>query len=391
MKRPRIPISKPKYLASALILGLSTSLTPTTKAIAGEDIREDKIILAQNSEEQIRIEVYQKASPAVVRIMTQKGTGMGTGSGFIVSPDGLIVTNSHVLEGGGNVVKVQLNNGEEALADIVGYEARGIDLAAIKIRDRNNLPTVGMADFDSLQIGQSVYAIGSPLETYNTYTNGIVSQVDKKRRIVQHSAAVNPGNSGGPLLNSRAEVIGVNTAIKVSNVVDPETGKVIGKSQGSIGIHFAIATDTVNEFLVALEQGNAPSVAQRSQPSQQTAKKTTITGLPTNGQSIQATLKEGDKTLPDNTFFHTYGFKGKAGQSLAIQMTSQQIDPGLQLYYFDPQTQKPTLIEKNDDVSPQDFNSRLVTTLPKDGIYIVLASVFEIGESGTYNISAVLQ
>ena len=391
MKRPRIPIGKPKYCAMALALGLSSSLITTSPLLAGEETKEDRIILAQNSEEQIRIEVYQKASPAVVKIITQKGTGIGTGSGFIVSPDGLIITNSHVLEGGGDVVKVQLNNGEEALADVVGYEGRGIDLAAIKVRDRNNLPTVGMADFDSLQIGQSVYAIGSPLQTYNTYTNGIVSQVDKKRRIVQHSAAVNPGNSGGPLLNSRAEVIGVNTAIKVSNVVDPETGKVIGESQGSIGIHFAIATDTVNEFLVALEQGNAPSVAQRSLPSQQTAKKTTITGLPTNGQSIQATLKEGDKTLPDNTFFHTYGFKGKAGQSLAIQMTSQQIDPGLQLYYFDPQTQKPTLVEKNDDVSPQDFNSRLVTTLPKDGIYIVLASVFEIGESGTYNISAVLQ
>ena len=137
------------------------------------------------------------------------------------------------------------------------------NLAAVKIRDRNNLPTVSMANFDSLQIGQSVYAIGSPSDgvegrnnTYNTYTNGIVSQVDKKRRMVQHSAAVNPGNSGGPLLNSRAEVIGVNTTIALSKVIDPETGKVIGKSRGSIGIHFAIATDTVNEFLVALEQGN---------------------------------------------------------------------------------------------------------------------------------------
>ena len=118
---------KPKILPLALALGLTSSLIPSQPLFADETASTETI-LAQKSEEEIRIEVYQKASPAVVRILTQKSTG----SGFIVSADGLIVTNSHVLEGGGDVVKVQLNNGEEALADVVGYEGRGIESSSRK-------------------------------------------------------------------------------------------------------------------------------------------------------------------------------------------------------------------------------------------------------------------
>lgn len=369
-----------KLFAITLALGIGTSLIPSHPLAA--EIEDNKIILAQNTEEETRIQVYQKASPAVVFIQTT----VGLGSGFIISPDGLIVTNSHVLEGGGKTVKVILNDGKEAVADVVGFDPQGVDLAAIKIRDASNLPALSFANFDSLQVGQSVYAIGSPHGIQNTYTSGIISQVYPRRKMVQHSAAINPGNSGGPLLNSRGEVIGVNTEILTSPVTD-ESGRVIGRSEGSIGISFAIATDSVNSFLVALEQGNTPQVAQR----QPTPSEPSTASLPMNGETITASFKSEDKTLPDNTYFHPYVFQGKAGQTIAIEMEGEKIDPGLMLYYYDRETQKTSLVEQNDDVSTQDFDSKLVATLPKNGVYLVLASVFETEETGDYKLRAWLQ
>ena len=369
-----------KLFALVLTLGIGSSLIPYHLAAEVED---RKTLLAQNTEEETRVRVYQQASPAVVYIQT----AVGLGSGFIVSPDGLIVTNSHVLEGGGETVKVLLSDGTEATADVVGFDPEGVDLAAIKIRDGNDLPSLSFADFDSLQVGQSVYAIGSPRGIQNTYTDGIISQIDAKRQLVQHSAAVNPGNSGGPLLNSRGEVIGVNTAILTSEVTDSQTGEVIGQSNGFIGISFAIATDSVNTFLVALEQGNSPRVAQRPE----TSSEASIASLPMNGESIAATFKPGDSTLPNNAYFHPYAFEGQAGQTITIEMEGQQIDPGLMLYYFEDGSENPTLVEKNDDVSTQNFDSKLVATLPKDGVYIVLASVFETGEAGDYSLRASLE
>ena len=369
-----------KLFALVLTLGIGSSLIPYHLAAEVED---RKTLLAQNTEEETRVRVYQQASPAVVYIQT----AVGLGSGFIVSPDGLIVTNSHVLEGGGETVKVLLSDGTEATADVVGFDPEGVDLAAIKIRDGNDLPSLSFADFDSLQVGQSVYAIGSPRGIQNTYTDGIISQIDAKRQLVQHSAAVNPGNSGGPLLNSRGEVIGVNTAILTSEVTDSQTGEVIGQSNGFIGISFAIATDSVNTFLVALEQGNSPRVAQRPE----TSSEASIASLPMNGESIAATFKPGDSTLPNNAYFHPYAFEGQAGQTITIEMEGQQIDPGLMLYYFEDGSDTPTLVEKNDDVSTQNFDSKLVATLPKDGVYIVLASVFETGEAGDYSLRASLE
>ena len=369
-----------KLFALVLTLGIGSSLIPYHLAAEVED---RKTLLAQNTEEETRVRVYQQASPAVVYIQT----AVGLGSGFIVSPDGLIVTNSHVLEGGGETVKVLLSDGTEATADVVGFDPEGVDLAAIRIRDGNDLPSLSFADFDSLQVGQSVYAIGSPRGIQNTYTDGIISQIDAKRQLVQHSAAVNPGNSGGPLLNSRGEVIGVNTAILTSEVTDSQTGEVIGQSNGFIGISFAIATDSVNTFLVALEQGNSPRVAQRPE----TSSEASIASLPMNGESIAATFKPGDSTLPNNAYFHPYAFEGQAGQTITIEMDGEQIDPGLMLYYFEDGSDTPTLVEKNDDLSTQNFNSKLVATLPKDGVYIVLASVFETGEAGDYSLRASLE
>ena len=330
--------------------------------------KELNIILANNSEEQNRIRLYEKASPAVVAIALASGHG----SGFIVSPDGLVLTNAHVVQGSPKTVAVVLADGRQVLADVVGFASGGLDLAALKIRNQKNLPYLRLAAPGSVRVGQSVYAIGTPLslQLQNTLTYGIVSRIDTKLGLIQHDAAVNPGNSGGPLLNSNGQVIGVNSAI----FNDTEIKRFIG-------ISLAIPINLVQPFLVAVEQGNAQLATQRQQPSNSQEQ-----DLPLNGQVLQASLKNGDRTLPNNSYFHIYAFEGKAGQQVTIEMNSKQIDS--HLYLLLPAKEK--LVAENDDISPKDFNARLTVTLPENGVYYLLANTFEGGESGSYSLRAVI-
>jgi serine protease Do len=144
----------------------------------------------------------------------------GMGSGFVVSSDGLILTNAHVVEGS-EQVKVTLKDGKTYPGKVMGRDPL-TDVAVIKI-DVMNLPAVTFADSDNLQPGEWAIAIGNPLGLDNTVTTGIVSATgrsgaqvgvaDKRVNFIQTDAAINPGNSGGPLLNAQGQVIGINTAI----------------------------------------------------------------------------------------------------------------------------------------------------------------------------------
>ena len=144
----------------------------------------------------------------------------GMGSGFVVSSDGLIITNAHVVEGS-EEVEVTLKDGRTFEGEVMGIDTM-TDVGVIKI-GASDLPAVKIADSDSLQPGEYAIAIGNPLGLDNTVTTGIVSATgrsssqvgvgDKRINFIQTDAAINPGNSGGPLLNSQGEVIGVNTAI----------------------------------------------------------------------------------------------------------------------------------------------------------------------------------
>ncbi|MBT0664841.1 DegQ family serine endoprotease [Geobacter pelophilus] len=167
------------------------------------------------------------------------------GSGFIISKDGLILTNNHVVDGA-DEIKVKLNNGKEYKAEIKGRDQK-LDLALIKISAEKDLPSAELGESDSIEIGEWVMAIGNPFGLSETVTVGIVSA---KGRVIgsgpyddfiQTDASINPGNSGGPLFNARGEVVGINTAIIA----------------GGQGIGFAIPVNMAKAILPQLKDKGA--------------------------------------------------------------------------------------------------------------------------------------
>jgi serine protease Do len=174
-----------------------------------------------------------------------RGPMRGQGSGFIVSSDGLVVTNNHVVEGA-EEVKVVLEDGRQFPAEIVGTDP-ATDIALLRIRTEGDLPTVAWGDSEALEIGDWVVAIGNPFGLGGTVTAGIVSA--RSRNInagpyddfIQTDAAINRGNSGGPLFDASGEVIGVNTAI-------------FSPSGGNVGIGFAVPSSVAERVVAGLRE-----------------------------------------------------------------------------------------------------------------------------------------
>jgi S1-C subfamily serine protease len=215
------------------------------------------------------IDVAAKAGPAVVKITTSGSatTDFGTipetgvGSGVLYNPNGWILTNRHVVEGG-NSLSVELKDGRVFEGAVYGTDTL-TDLAIVKI-DGTDLPTASLGDSDSLEVGQLVIAIGSPLGTYsNTVTSGIVSAKGRSisaenstqplNNLIQTDAAINPGNSGGPLLDAAGNVVGINTAI----------------ARDSTGIGFSIPINIAKPIMdqaVAGEQLARPYLGVRYEP-----------------------------------------------------------------------------------------------------------------------------
>jgi S1-C subfamily serine protease len=193
------------------------------------------------------IDVVESVSPAVVRLDVRAAESApknarqgGTGSGVIVSPDGLVLTNSHVV-GGAARIRATTAEGQNLTAQVVGDDP-DTDLALVRINESLTLPFAPLGDSRRLKRGQLVIAIGNPLGFESTVTAGVVSALGRSLRastgrliddLIQTDAALNPGNSGGPLVSSHGEVVGINTAIIA----------------GAQGICFAIAANTAKFVL----------------------------------------------------------------------------------------------------------------------------------------------
>jgi S1-C subfamily serine protease len=168
---------------------------------------------------QVVVRVAETIRPAVVNLRSGRGRNSGSGSGVLFTPDGFLLTNNHVVQGN-RQVRVRLNDGSELTGRVVGADP-WTDLAVVQA-DSSGLPYAGFGDSTRLRVGQLVVAIGSPFGFESTVTAGVVSALSRTLRsitghlvdnVIQTDAALNPGNSGGPLVDSKGHVIGINTAI----------------------------------------------------------------------------------------------------------------------------------------------------------------------------------
>ena len=183
------------------------------------------------------IRVARGITPAVVSIVQQ---GVGSGSGVIIRPNGVILTNAHVV-GDARTVEVGLADGRRAVGTVLARDP-AVDVAVVRVA-LTGLPTAPLGNSDQLEVGQTAIAIGNPIGLDRTVTTGIISAVNRSPRgfelggLIQTDAAINPGNSGGPLLDSGGRVVGINSAIL----------------QGTTGLGFAIpinlAEDIANQVL----------------------------------------------------------------------------------------------------------------------------------------------
>lgn len=249
-------------LVSAFVAAVLVNVLDDDMRSAPAITQSDEKPRAVASESETARQVYEQTSEAVVHVsasvqgepdfLGNNRSGVATGSGFVIDDAGHVVTNAHVIDGA-NKVTVSFPKGKEYETEIIGVDASS-DLAVLQIKAQDNelddLAQMKFADSDDARVGDFVIAIGNPLALDYTATTGIISALDREISapngfvidgVLQTDAAINQGNSGGPLLDSNGNVLGVNSQIATS-----------GTSSGSIGIGFAIPANTVSDVAMQL-------------------------------------------------------------------------------------------------------------------------------------------
>lgn len=245
--------------------------------------------------------------PAVVSIEVDTPRGSAEGSGSIISADGYVLTNHHVIAGAetpGSEVQVTLNDGSRHSAQFVASDVN-TDVGVLKIDDVHDLPVMQFGNSDELRVGQEVVAVGSPLGLSATVTSGIVSALNRPVRAsqgggesslmdgIQTDAAINPGNSGGPLVDRNGKLIGMNSAIASLSSGDMSQG---GQG-GSIGLGFAIPSNfakRVADQLIEKGEATQPMLGVRVSVMQSLSGGAVVAGVEPDSPGEKAGLKPGD-------------------------------------------------------------------------------------------------
>ena len=256
------------------------------------------------------IRVVEQVGPAVVSIAVKKQNdarhpeGMGAGSGVIIAPDGFILTNNHVIEHA-NEIEIGLTDGNTLPARLVGTDP-ATDLAIVRA-DANGLPAAQLGDSASLRVGQLVIAIGNPLGFSNTVSTGVISALGRALRgqsgrlienIIQTSVPLNPGNSGGPLVDSRGRVVGVTTAMIAAA---QGIGFAVPMNTAKFVVGELVTRGKVRRAYLGLA-GQTTPIGRRLQRYFELPNATTvqIVSIEPNEPAARAGLREGDRIVAVN-------------------------------------------------------------------------------------------
>jgi putative serine protease PepD len=271
-------------------------------------------------------DVYEAAKDSVAYITT----GVGTGSGFVVSSDGYIVTNAHVVEGANGQIKAKIGDGKTLNAKLVGEDA-STDLALLKV-SASGLKPLALGDSSSVQVGDPAYAIGNPFGLDRTLTTGVISALQREISspngfsiddVLQTDAAINPGNSGGPLFNGAGQVIGVNSQIESTGSSSS------GGQAGNVGIGFAIPSNTVKTVVEQLRATGKVSHAYLGVQTQNASGAGAhVAAVTAGGPAANGGLRVGDvitslggKSVDDSTALSTLVDQHKVGDSVEVKVT----------------------------------------------------------------------
>ena len=325
LAKPLLPLAAAAVIGGGAGAVATTALhddTPTVRTIT-----QTRTVSATSSGTAVKSphDVYAAAKDAVAYVTT----GSGTGSGFVISDDGYIVTNAHVVEGANGAIKAKIGDGKTLDAKLVGQDA-STDLALLKV-SATNLKPLALGDSSTVQVGDPAYAIGNPFGLDRTLTTGVVSALQREISspngfsiddVIQTDAAINPGNSGGPLFNTAGQVIGVNSQIESPNT--SSSGQA-----GNVGIGFAIPADTVKSVVAQLKAtGKASHAYLGVSTADASGAGAQVAQVTANGPAATGGLAPGDvitslggKAVDDPGALTSLVDSHKAGDSVQVEVT----------------------------------------------------------------------
>src|SRR4051812_39258507 len=326
--KPLLPLAAAAAIGGGAGAVATTALhddTPTVRTITNT-----RTVAAANTNTTVQTphDVYESAKDSVAYITT----GSGTGSGFVVSADGYIVTNAHVVEDNNGTIKAKVGDGKVLDAKLVGEDA-STDLALLKV-DASNLKPLTLADSSGVQVGDPAYAIGNPFGLDRTLTVGVVSALQREISspngfsiddVIQTDAAINPGNSGGPLFNAAGQVIGVNSQIESTGSSSS------GGQAGNVGIGFAIPSNTVKTIVSQLRTSGKARHAYLGVSTQDASGAgAQVAQLTSDGPAADGGLMAGDiitsvggKSVDDSTALSSIVDTHKVGDEVKVDLTRQ--------------------------------------------------------------------